>query len=84
MPKLERWIGTLAVVLALPLAAAAAQDHGDHEEPGLPAPFFWTTIFVRSTAISAEGSPDLRSRLATRAGDSEGSGSSEGSGFMVL
>ncbi len=28
MPKLERWIGTLAVVLAVPVAAAAAQDHG--------------------------------------------------------
>ena len=28
MPKLERWIGTLAVVLAVPAAAAAAQDHG--------------------------------------------------------
>ncbi len=28
MPKLECWFGTLAVVLAVPAAAAAAQDHG--------------------------------------------------------
>ena len=34
MPKLERWIGTLAVVLAVPVAAAAAQDHGDHGRHG--------------------------------------------------
>ena len=30
MPRLERWIGTLAVALAVPVAAAAAQDHGGH------------------------------------------------------
>ena len=31
MPRLERWIGTLAVSLALPVATAGAQDHdGDH------------------------------------------------------
>ena len=34
MPNLERWIGTLAVVLAVPVAAAAAQDHGDHGRHG--------------------------------------------------
>lgn len=34
MPRLERWIGTLAVVLAVPVAAAAAQEHGDHGRHG--------------------------------------------------